>query len=302
MQRFGKKGWKYVPILMSFLLILMIGFQNCQDQRNIINIASNSTPSTNRNTVELLFLPEEVSNEEIRVLSDHFAVDTSVTFVLKALEGQETAFEIYDNFEWSISLHEDLGNVEATLINQDDTKRITSQTNYEWSFNEIGVYAILATLTSSGEEPSLDISRSIVIGQCANSPLEINININNVQSSQTEGSSTSTSTSLPLNETSFYVDRSDGQTVNISNGLWEVRFNGHKVESSFFNIEQYTQLTMVGVNVVEGDIITVEFFTQLEGDNCITYSKGSYKMTDGNLSPLDEVLTTVTTTVTVSAE
>ena len=282
---------------MSFLLILMIGFQNCQEQRHIINVASNSTPvtdtSTSTNTVELLFLPEEVLGEEILIFADHFAINTSVTFVIKAFTGQETALDAYNNFEWSVSLEDLVGNTEGTVVNSDDNKRVTSQLNYEWSFNEVGVYDILATLASSGGELSLAISRSIVIGQCENSPLEISMN--NVQSSQAGESSTSTST-LPPNETSFYVDRTDGQAVNINNGLWEVRLNGHRIESHFFNVEQYTQLTMFDVSILEGDTVTVEFFTQLEGDSCITYSRASYKMIDGHLSFLDVPSSSTTTT------
>ena len=294
---------------MSFLLILVIGFQNCQEQRHIIDVASNSTPvtntstGTNTNTVELLFLSEEVSDEEILVFADHFAVNTSVTFVVRAFTGQETALEAYNNFEWSVSLKDLVGNTEAAVVNSDDNERVTSQLNYDWSFNEVGVYDILATLTSSGGEPSLDISRNIVIGQCENSPLEIIMN--NIQSSQAGGSATSTSISststLPTNETSFYVDRSDGQAININNGLWEVRLNSHRVESSFFNSEQYTQLTMFDVSILEGDTVTVEFFTQLEGDSCITYSRASYKMTDGHLSFLDvPSSSTTTTTIDIS--
>ena len=296
-QRLGKRNWKYISISISFLLMLMIGFQNCQDQRHIINIASRHGPAIN--TVELILLPEEGSSA-IKILADDFAVDTSVTFVVKDFSDQ-AELENYTSFEWSVFLHEDLGNVETTLLNQDDNEKITTQPNYEWSFNARGVYNVLATLTSS-EETSLDISGSIIIGQCPSPPLDIiyeNI-LSTIDQQQPEDTSSSTSTSLTLNELSFSVERSDQETMNINNGLWEIRHNGHKVESSLFNVDQYTLLTLVGLNIAEEDTITFEFFTQLEGESCITYSEKSYKMTNGSLLPSDSSSTTTTMTTSSS--
>ena len=291
MQRFKRKIWKYITVI-SFVVISVIGFQNCESEKNIINVASNSTPIVN--IVELLLLPEDSSDEEIVVLADYFSINTSVTFTLGAFTGQQARFEKYDSFEWSISLHEDLGNQEASSVNQDDNTKITDQLNYQWVFNSVGVYDVLATLTSSEGEPSVIVSRVIVVGQCATSSLEINVN--HPQDSENTNDSNFISIVLPVDETSFFVDNSDGETIDINNGLWEVRHNGHRIADSSLTVDQYTQLTMTMVNILEGDIITLEFFTQLEDDSCITYSGKNYKMVDGSLSPLDEEPSTTTTT------
>ena len=226
----------------------MIGFQNCQDQRHIINIASRrESPVTNANAVEILFLPETGSNT-VRILADDFIINTLVRFDLKTLAGQEATLEQYNNFEWFIYLY-DLSNMEKTLVNQ----QITSQSNYEWTFNSLGVYDISATLTSE-DGSSVNANRVIVIGQCENpseSPLFF-IDKN------------------PDSETSFYVARTDGEAINITNGLWELRHNGQNVESNLFNVNQHTGLTLAGLDILEEDVITLEFFTQLENENCIT--------------------------------
>ena len=162
MKKLKENIWKYIATI-SFALTLIIGFQNCQEQKNIINIASNSAPPV-VNTVEFLLLPEEVSDEEIVILSDYFTVNSLVTFNLKAFKGQEAKFEKYDSFEWSVSLHEDLGHTEAVLVNENDDEK--TQSNYKWTFSRTGVYDVLSTLTSSQGEPSVSIGRTIVIGQC----------------------------------------------------------------------------------------------------------------------------------------
>ena len=162
MQKSKKHILKYIAI-MSFVFVLMIGFQNCQDQKHIINIASRR-PQPATNTLKFLFLPETGSNT-VRVLSDSFAVNTSLTFSISAFSGQETELEKYTSFEWSIVLHEDLGNSEATVLNQ----QTTTQPSHQWSFNRSGVYDISAILTSE-EGLSANVSRVIVIGQCASSP------------------------------------------------------------------------------------------------------------------------------------
>ena len=293
MKKLKKNVWKYIAVI-PFALTLIIGFQNCQEKKNIINIASNSAPPV-ANIVEFLFLPGEVSDEEIVILADYFTVNSSVTFNLKAFTGQGARFEKYDSFEWSVSLHEDLGNQEASSVNQDDNTKITTQSNYKWSFDRTGVYDVLATLTSSEGEPSVIIGRTIIIGQCVDFPLEIQINDVGVSETTEEGSSF-ISASLPVDEKVFFVDRSDGETLDIDNGLWEVRHNGYRIPDSSLTADQYTQLTMTMVNILEGDVITLEFFTQLENANCITYTEKRYKMTDSGLSPLEDTSSTTTTT------
>ena len=108
-----------------------------------------------------------------------------------------------------------------------------------------------------------------------------------------------------------YVVRNDGEAITqegITNGLWEIRYNGQRVDNSLFSSDQYAELDitgLTGLNILEEDVITLEFFTQLEGENCITYSEESYEMTNGNLMPIDESLsptttTTISTTTTTS--
>ena len=71
-------------------------------------------------------------------------------------------------------------------------------------------------------------------------PLEIQINDINV-SETTEGGSSFISAALSADENVFFVDRSDEETLDIDNGLWEVRHNGYRVDSSSLSVDQYTQ-------------------------------------------------------------
>ena len=297
MKTLKKNIWKYIAV-MSLVLISIIGFQNCQqDERNIINVASHSAPPVD-NVVEFLLLPEEILDKEIVVLTDHFNINTSVTFSLGAFMGEEARFEKYDNFEWSVFLHEDLGNAEAVLVNEDDDQRVTTQTDYKWSSDRTGVYDISSDLTSSQGEPSVSIDRMVVIGQCESSPLKIQFDGINV--SQTAENSSFTSVSSLVDRATFSVNRSDSKALNVSNGLWEVRHNGYRFDSGSLDVDQYTQLTMIMVNTIKGDVITLEFFTQLEDESCITYSEKRYKKTSDGLSLLSESSSTTTTSVSTT--
>ena len=312
MQGFGRRNQKYFSIFIScsFLLVLMIGFQNCQKQRNIIDIASQSAI----NEIELLLLPDGGSRA-VRILADDFDVNSSVTFTVEALKEEDQAeFEKYTNFEWFISLYdlyEDLDNLDPTFLNQDDNEKRTDQANYKWSFNEIGVYNISVDMTALEGVLPITIGRNIVIGQCTNSPLEIDETLSETVGSEESTSDdqtfevsslNSTTTTLPLNKVLFSVDSVDGEVISINNGLWEVRHNGQRIESHLFSFDQYISLTLIGLEIVEEDNITLEFFTQLEGENCITYSEKSYQMTDGILLALDEDESPLPTTTTMTID
>lgn len=284
MKKWTKKDWKYLSILLSSLFVMMIGFQNCGDNNTIPSERTSNTSllTTNPSTTTTnTTSPSDSSSIAIEarsqdVASDHFDVNTKVDFVLIApkSEAQRKVFREYEKFEWSI-VKENFKNLssaaqasedqEPVAVNRDDPKKTSTEPNYDWTFDEIGVYSISVVPEDSKGQKSEAIYKTLIIGRCNSSPpVEIFLRIKDDEN-----------ISLPQQDKQsvFYAD--GGQREEIDKVLWMIKHNGQKLKSAETNDNGELIATWGDFS---GDV-TVKFFAQFRNESCITYRRQNHTVT-----------------------
>ena len=310
MKKITKKSGSYLPILLASLFLLMVGFQNCNENNtsspSIVSEPTGSTknPSTTTTTTSTtLSIPAiEIQALSQDIASDHFDVDTKVDLLLVAPESQaqRRVFREYRRFEWII-IKEDLKNLDSTPstsednnpsipVNRDDPKKITTEPRYSWTFDEVGVYSISAVPKNSKDQKLKAVHKTLIIGKCNSSPpVEIFLRMRD-----------SENVDLPQQDKKsvFYVE--SGQRQAIDKVLWLIKHNGLKLESQSasppkaanvlatvkhnsvaktlkvadLDVDENGELTATWGNF-SGDV-TVKFFAQFRGESCITHRRQNH--------------------------
>lgn len=258
MKIFQKKQWKYISIVISFFLILLIGFQNCQNEGVEIMLSGRSSgqttsstttsnPTTSQNSLSII-----ATSDETQTPYDHFPTQTTV--VLQLTSSDESQLPDFNSFQWGITeiLFQDTDEDEPNTESQ-----ITITPSLTYAFEEMGVYDVSVIPVRSGEDEleSAKIHTTLVIERCeAVNSLEIQLEPNTQDQSST-----------------FIVKDSSGTQREIQHILWDVRHNGQKIDTSFLEVNSDGELTVTWNNILGQ--VSIRAFIQFTGDNCITDKK-----------------------------
>lgn len=247
------KHEKYLYSLVACLFVLMVVFQNCEQQTTL----SSSAPENNNVVISVDHQDEFINSvnspviqpiratlvlDEAQIPQDYFAVYSTVKLSFSYFDFLDSSN--LQDFNWDIKRIFPKG----TLFQQ---KATSDQPEYIHTFSEIGVYDISVVPAGGDDDTFVEGHKTLVVGLCNENQniLEITLAQGTLQSN--------TSSVFDLS----YFDEDETETPNV---LWRVIHDNKEIAG--LNSNQ-TQLAAHWDNI-SGEAL-VEVFAQLEGDDCI---------------------------------
>ncbi len=265
--------WKTLS-LFAFLFVLIIGFQNCGQQKyeQGIKPSTNASPAPSKSptpkpasTSPLVSILTSLASDPENAPMDYFDTDTAIAIKLQTFGGQ-IRLEDYNQFTWTI---EKLGMVtqgqttpeESTIVNESSTDKVTTTSSYSWTFSERGVYKISVDLKGSDDSVST-VHKTLVVGECdLTPPLEIELERNTLKSGS---------------QSVFNVFRDDGQNSDTINSfLWAVTQDDEvALDSNLLAVGDDSSLSVDWTDI-KGPVF-VKSFVEFEDEECISHRQQEY--------------------------
>ena len=243
------KHEKYLYSLVACLFVLMVVFQNCEQQATLSSpVLENSEVVSHQdefissvNSPVIQPIRATLVLDEAQVPQDYFSIYSTVKLSFSHFDFLDSSG--FQNFNWDIKR---VFPKEALF-----QQRATSdQPEYTHTFSEMGVYDISVVPADSNDDSLVQGHKTLVVGLC-------NENQNILEISLAQGTLQSNTRSV------FDLSYFDEEETEAPNVLWRVVHNNKEIAGS-----NSGETLTAHWNNISGAVL-VEVFAQFEGEDCI---------------------------------